>query len=181
MQCAETYVAVCSCSRQPAGVRPFNLIVSCAENRVIGRDGRLPWSLPEDQRHFHEKTRGQIVVLGRICFETWPDAVRDGRRPIVVTSNAGLAAGPVRVRPSLPAALETASELPGEIFICGGERIYAEAISLPQAVRLYLTLIHADVPGDRLFPDWPPLFPREIERREGSGSGWRYTFLTLGR
>ena len=162
-------------------MRPFHLIVSCAENRVIGRDGGLPWSIPEDQRFFREKTKGQIVVLGRICFETWPHATRDGRRPIVVTSNLGLAADPVSVCPTLPAALELASSLPGEIYVCGGERIYAEAISLPQAAWLHLTLIHAEVSGDRHFPDWRPLFPREIERRESSSAGWNYTFLTLGR
>jgi len=162
-------------------MRPFALIVSCSENRVIGRDGGLPWSIPEDQRHFHDKTSGQIVVLGRICFETWPQAARDGRRPIVVTSNLGLAAGPVRVCDSLPAALELASDLPGEIYICGGERIYSEAIAMPQAFRLYLTLVHSHVAGDRFFPKWRPIFPREIERRESSGAGWNYTFLTLER
>jgi len=162
-------------------MRPFNLIVSCAENRVIGRDGRLPWSIPEDHRFFHDKTSGQIVVLGRICFETWPDVCQRGRRPIVVTSNCSLAADPVRVCPSLSAALELASGLPGEIYVCGGERIYAESLALPQAARLYLTLVHAEVAGDRHFPEWRAVFPREIERREGTGAGWNYTFLTLGR
>jgi dihydrofolate reductase len=162
-------------------VRPFNLIVSCAENRVIGRDGRLPWSIPEDQRFFHDKTDGQIVVLGRICFETWPDVCQGGRRPIVVTSNAALASERVRVSPSLPSALELATGLPGEIYVCGGERIYEESMALPQAARLYLTLVHAKVPGDRHFPDWRTAFPRVIERRETGGDGWRYTFLTLVR
>ena len=162
-------------------MRPFALIVSCAENRVIGRGGRLPWSIPEDQRFFHEKTSGQINVLGRICFETWPEATLDGRRPIVVTSNSDLASDSVRVRPSLPAALELASDLPGDIYVCGGERIYAEAIRLPQAARLYLTLVHAEVAGDRHFPEWRQLFPHELDRRESSGAGWTYTFLTLGR
>ena len=75
----------------------------------------------------------------------------------------------------------SSSDLPGEIYVCGGERIYAEAIDLPQAERLYLTLIHANVPGDRHFPDWRSIFPHEIERRKSSGAGWNYTFLTLGR
>jgi len=162
-------------------MRPFNIIVSCAENRVIGRDGRLPWHIPEDHRFFHEKTSGQIAVLGRICFETWPEASQDGRRPIVVTSNSGLASDSVRVRPSLSAALDLASELPGEIYICGGERIYAEAVAHPQAARLYLTLVHATIDGDRHFPEWRSIFTREIDRREGSGAGWTYTFLTLSR
>ena len=162
-------------------MRPFNLIVSCSENRVIGVGGRMPWRIPEDRVFFEERTRGQIVVLGRICFGAWRQAAREGRRAIVVTSNASMAGGPAGVAGSLGAALQMASALPGDIYVCGGERIYAEAIGLPQATRLYVTLIHAEVPGDRFFPDWTATHPREIDRRESSGAGWKYTFLTLGR
>jgi dihydrofolate reductase len=160
-------------------MRPFNLIVSCSENRVIGRNGRLPWSIPEDRRFFETMTAGQTVVLGRICFQTWPGASRDGRRAVVITRDAGLAGPSVQTAPSLAEALTLAQSLPGEIYICGGERIYLEAMSRPEAARLYLTLIHAEVSGDRFFPDWRLRFPREIERREGADAAWRYTFLTL--
>jgi dihydrofolate reductase len=160
-------------------MRPFNLIVSCSENRVIGRAGRLPWRIPEDRDFFVAKTAGQIVVLGRICFETWPGAVENGRRAVVVTS--GGVSSPAQSAPSLPDALAIAESHSGEIFICGGERIYEEAIELPQAARLYLTLVHSDVPGDRFFPDWRAIFTREIGRRESADANWRYTFLTLGR
>lgn len=160
-------------------MRPFNLIVSCSENRAIGRNGKLPWSIPEDQKFFREKTAGQIVVLGRICFETWPGATKERRRPIVVTHSPVAARENAPAAPSLPAALAIAEKLPGEIFICGGERIYREAIVLPEAARLYLTLVHADVGGDRFFPDWRSIFTREVARRESSDANWRYTFLTL--
>ncbi|MDB6114422.1 MAG: folA, partial [Lacunisphaera sp.] len=66
--------------------KPLNLIVACAENRVIGRDGRLPFDIPEDKAWFHAKTAGTVVVLGRICFETWPKVLADGRQPVVITS-----------------------------------------------------------------------------------------------
>jgi len=162
-------------------MRPFSLIVSCSENLVIGRDGRLPWSIPEDQRFFHEQTAGQIVVMGRVGFQTWPKAAADGRRPIVITGNQALARSGVEVAASLPAALERAEGLAGEIYICGGERIYREAMARPEAARLYLTLVHAHVPGTTHFPDWRTTFPREIARREGADANWRYTFLTLTR
>ena len=55
----------------------LNLIVACAENRVIGRDRRLPWRIPEDLQFFHDQTAGQTVVLGRVCFETWPRATSE--------------------------------------------------------------------------------------------------------
>lgn len=163
--------------------KPLNVIVACAENRVIGRDGRQPWRLPKDAAFFHAQTAGQIVVLGRICFETWPAATRDGRRPVVVTSRQELARPGVAVAPSLPAALELAERLPGEIYICGGQRIYEETLALPPArpLRLYLTLIHAEIPGDRFFPDWRHQTWTESSRRESADRNFRYTFLTLDR
>ena len=146
---------------------------------MIGRAGRLPWRIPEDVAFFSQRTAGQIVVLGRICFETWPAAVRDGRRAVVVTS--GGTSPPARCAPSLESALALAESLPGEIFVCGGQRVYEEAIRLPAATRLYLTVVHAQVEGDRFFPDWSPIFTRELGRREGADAAWRYSFLTLGR
>jgi dihydrofolate reductase len=159
--------------------RWLNLIVSCSENRVIGRGGRLPWRIPEDWDFFQRQTAGQTVVLGRICFDTWPGADRDGRTPVVVTCQPPSSRPAARTAPSLPAALDLAEGLPGDIYICGGQRIYEEAIALPRPIRLHLTLVHAEVPGDRFFPEWRHLPWRETARREGSDANFRITFLTL--
>ena len=170
----------------------IQLIVACAENRVIGRDRRLPFDIPEDKAWFHEKTAGTTVVLGRICFETWPRVLADGRQPVVITSQpARIANGAERsprptgraVTPLTAAnvtdALAVAQGLPGEIMICGGQRIYEE--TLPLADRLLLTLVHAEVPGDTYFPEWRHLSWRETWRQEGRDSNYRYTFLILDR
>ena len=157
----------------------LNLIVACSENRVIGRDGRLPWRIPEDWKFFQDETAGQICVLGRVCFETWPGAARDGRRPIVITRKKELARDGVRVVASLAEALAVAETLPGEIHICGGQRIYEETFALNRPMRLHLTLVHAEVAGDTFFPEWRHLAWREVARRESSDANWRYTFLTL--
>ena len=159
----------------------LHLQVACAENRVIGRGGRLPWRIPEDYRFFENQTAGQIVVLGRICFESWSRANLDGRRPIVVTSNPALAKDGVRVATSLRSALEIAETLPGEIHVCGGERIYAETLALDRPLRLHLTLVHANVDGDTYFPEWRHLNWRELDRRESADANFRYTFFTLQR
>jgi len=159
----------------------LHLQVACAENRVIGRDQRLPWSIPEDLAFFHAQTAGQVVVLGRICFTHWPRAALDGRRPVVITRQADLAAPGVQVAPSLPAALAIAETLPGEIHICGGERIYAETLALERPMRLHLTLVHADIPGDTHFPEWRHLAWRELDRRDRADANYRYTFFTLER
>jgi dihydrofolate reductase len=153
----------------------LNLIAACAENRVIGRNGRLPWDIPEDMAFFERETAGQVCVLGRICFETWRNAARDGRRAVVITRDRSLARENVHVAGSLAEALQLAEALPGEIFICGGQRIYEETLAL----RLILTLVHAEVPGDTFFPEWRHLKWRDIERRESADANYRYTFLTL--
>ncbi|MBI5770260.1 MAG: dihydrofolate reductase [Verrucomicrobia bacterium] len=159
----------------------LHLIVACAENRVMGRGGRLPWRIPEDTTFFHDQTAGQIVVLGRVCYETWPRVALDGRRPIVITRNRSLANDRVRVAASLADALTIAETLPGDIYICGGARIYAETLALDRPMRLHLTLVHADVEGDTFFPEWRHLTWREITRRTGADANFRYTFFELAR
>ena len=159
----------------------LNLMVACAENRVMGRNNRLPWRIPEDLRQFHEHTAGKTIVLGRICYQTWPRAREDGRRLVVITSDASLEQDGVRVAPSVPEALEIAEAMPGEIYVNGGERIFEEVLALDRPMRLRLTLVHAEVPGDRYFPEWRHLAWREVARRDSSDENFRYTFFTLER
>ncbi len=162
-------------------LKTLHLIVACARNRVIGRARRLPWSIPEDLAFFHRETAGQICVLGRICYETWPRARADGRRPIVVTRRGDLEQPGVRIAASLPAALTLADSLPEKIFVCGGQKIYEECLALAglRPLRLHLTLIDADIPGDTYFPEWRHLAWRELSRRESADAKYKYTFLTL--
>lgn len=159
----------------------LHLQVACSENRVIGRDGRLPWHIPEDKKFYHDQTAGQIVVLGRVCFETWPRVTLDGRTPVVLTSQAALARPGVQVARTLAAALAVAEQLPGEIHICGGQRIYEETLALDRPMRLHLTLVHAEIEGDTYFPEWRHLAWRELDRRNSSDANYRYTFFTLDR
>jgi dihydrofolate reductase len=159
----------------------INLMVACAENRVMGRNNRLPWRIPEDLKFFHEETAGKTIILGRICYETWPKAREDGRRLIVITSNPSIQQPGVQVARSVTEALAIAETMPGEIFVNGGERIFEEVLALNRPMRLHLTLIHAEVPGDRYFPEWRHLEWREVARRESSDPNYRYTFFTLER
>lgn len=161
--------------------RPLNIIVACAENRVIGRGGKLPWRIPEDWQFFKRQTAGKTVILGRISFESWRSILEDERHAIVLSRNRTLAAERVQVAASLSAAIALAEQSPRGIYICGGQRVFEEAITLPQATRLYLTLVHAHVDGDRWFPEWTHQFPRVLEQREGADENFRYTFFTLAR
>jgi len=157
----------------------ISLVVACSENRVIARDGMTPWDIPEDLAHFHAQTEGKTVVLGRLCYELWPRVALNGRRPIVITQNRALAKPGVHIAADVAEALAIARTLPGEIMICGGQRIYEETIEC--ADRIYLTVVHAEIPGDRFFPEWRHLDWRESDRRASHDANYRYTFSTLDR
>lgn len=129
------------------------IIAAVAENGVIGRDGGLPWRLPEDLRRFKRVTTGRAVIMGRKTFETLPGPL-PGRRNLVVTRQAGYRAEGVEVCGSLDEALACArcdSGRAGPVYVLGGGEIYRQA--LPLADRLDLTRVEAAVEGDTFFPD----------------------------
>jgi dihydrofolate reductase len=98
---------------------------------------------------------------------------------VVISRNAALAQPGVLVAPSLASALALADTMPGKIMICGGERIYAEALASGRPLRLHLTLIHAEITGDTFMPDWRHLPWDELARRESADANHRYTFFEL--
>jgi dihydrofolate reductase len=128
------------------------LVVAHAANRVIGRDGGLPWHLPSDMKHFRELTTGGTVVMGRKTYESIPERFRPlpGRRNVVLSRSRPDLPG-AEVFASLPAALAAAGE---DCFVIGGGTTYAEA--LPLAGRVHATEVAGDVDGDTVFPPLDP-------------------------
>ena len=158
--------------------KPVRIIVAAARNRVIGRNGKLPWNIPEDRAYLDPQTRGHTVIMGRWSFVGWPEACRR-RDVVVVTSDHTIAPPGVGTATCLREALALAERGQGDIFVCGGQRLYEEA--LPLADLLFLTLIDADVAGDTYFPDWRETFKREVARRDSRDAHWRYSFQVLAR
>lgn len=128
----------------------ISLVVAHSRNRVIGRDGGLPWRLPGDMRHFRELTRGHAVLMGRRTFQSLPDPFRPlpGRRNLVLSSDPGFGPAGAEVFGDLASALEACA---GECFVIGGAVTYEEA--LPLSGRLYATEIDAEIDGDVFFPE----------------------------
>ncbi len=125
------------------------LVVAYAgRDRVIGRDGGLPWRLPSDMRHFRELTTGGTVVMGRKTYESIPERFRPlpERRNIVLSSSAPRLDG-AEVHSSLESALAAAGT---DAYVIGGGATYAE--TLPLADRVYATEIAEEVAGDTFFP-----------------------------
>ena len=157
------------------GAAPGLVVIAAVSlNGVIGRDGDLPWHLPEDLRHFRRNTVGHAIIMGR---KTWESIGRPlpRRRNIVVTRQRDLSIEGCEVVHSLDEALALAHQEDAEPRVIGGASLYAEA--LPQATRLLLTEVQREVDGDTFFPAWRPEDWRESERTEADG----LVFRTLER
>lgn len=162
------------------------LIWAMARNGVIGRDNKLPWHLPEDLKYFKRVTTGKPVIMGRKTYDSIGRPLPN-RTNIVVTRDASLTRPGARVVTSLDAALDLAradaviSDV-GEVMVMGGADIYAQA--LPHADRLYVTLVHAEVEGDAVFPPIDLNAYRELAREDfkaGDANPYDYSFVVYER
>ena len=155
------------------------MIYARARNGVIGKQGQLPWHLPEDLAHFKRTTLGQPVVMGRVTWESLPEKFRPlpGRSNVVVSRQTSFSAAGAQLASSLEAAM--ALFPPAEIiWLIGGAQLYAQGLSI--ASQIVLTEIDADYEGDAFAPlissnDWT-----ETHRTSHvSAQGLAYHLVTL--
>jgi dihydrofolate reductase len=152
------------------------IIAAVSQNNCIGKDGSLPWHLPEDMKHFKELTMGHPVIMGRKTWESIPEKFRPlpGRLNVVVTRQPDYA---------LPEGVEHAASLDDaltvhtaeDVFVIGGATVYADA--MPKADRLEITRVEQTVDGDTFFPEIASTEWREIARQPHEG----FAFVTYDR
>lgn len=158
----------------------LNLVYARAANGVIGKDGTLPWHLPEDLAHFRVLTRGHPVVMGRRTWDSLPPRFRPlpGRTNIVVTRQADWNEKGAQPATSLDQALSFCEQLP-EAWVIGGAQLYA--LALPRADRVEVTEIARDFDGDA----WAPVLGtewREVSREpHAAADGMRFDFVRYER
>ena len=164
----------------PTHRKPVNIIVACSENRVIGRNGRLPWRIKEDLNYLLETIRGGVVIEGRRVYEELNKAFA-GTHTIVLTSDPKREFPDATRAGTWEEALELANRIEGYpiIWIGGGQAIYEQAMRF--ADQLYLTLVHAEVEGDTFFPEWRETFTEVVSERRSSNGKYDYTFYVLER
>lgn len=150
------------------------IVAAVAENGVIGRDGELPWRLPEDLRHFRATTTGHPVVMGRRTYDSIGRAL-PGRVNIVVTRQRGWQADGVLVAHSVADALTQAEAVDGDVMLIGGAQIYAEAMGLADVQ--ILTEVHQSPSGDAYYPHFDPDQWHETRRENHEG----YAFVQYHR
>lgn len=140
----------------------FSIIVACSASGVIGVDGHLPWSIPNDLEHFRKMTMGHTIVMGSKTFDSLNGKPLSGRDKIVLSRDpeAFYAKRPeVREREDVRVVKFTTIEefrkvvdRIDEVFIIGGEEVYR--LFLPYTDNIYMTEIYGAFPGDRCFPAW---------------------------
>lgn len=164
----------------------ISLIAALSENRVIGRDNKLPWHIPEDLKRFKDITAGHPVIMGRKTYQSI-GRLLPNRLNIIITRDVSFKIEGAKIVSSLEAAIEKASEAEilkqvqddeMEIFIIGGGQIFEQAID--RADKLYLTIVHTTIEGDAFFPDYSA-FTNVTFKKDSESNGYRYTFLDLER
>lgn len=140
-------------------------IVACTTNGVIGKEGKIPWHIPADFKHFKETTKGGVLVMGRKTFESLP-GILPGRDHFVVSRNLDFAFGDkaitaledgqvlsksscldVVIKEAKQRALEKGLD---KVFIIGGSEIYMQ--TLPMISQAIITVVADEVNGDAFYP-----------------------------
>jgi dihydrofolate reductase len=154
------------------------LVWAQSTDGVIGRDGGIPWNVPEDLARFKQLTMGHTVVMGRLTWESLPARFRPlpGRRNVVVSRNARYRAEGAEVVGSIP-GIDS-----GPTWVIGGAEIYH--LAMPLATRCEITEVDVDVhprDEDTLAPVLDESWVGESTPWQDSSSGLRYRFHSFLR
>lgn len=143
-------------------------IVAMSENRVIGKDGDIPWHIPEDQQRFKEITLGHPVLMGRKTFQSLP-CILSNRLNLVLSNHDAVSQGEHTIhqhedirsigggRVSLESNIVDAVRLCRdrnlhEIYVIGGESVYRQTMRHADEIRM--TLVHDEIEGgDAFYPE----------------------------
>jgi len=140
------------------------ILAAIAEkNRVIGKDGKLPWYISEDLKRFKRLTTGYAVLMGRKTFESIVERLGKPlpeRRNIVLTSKSFAHYPGVETYPSIESALATIKSQE-KIFVIGGERVFKETLQMADA--LELTIVEGDYEGDAFFPEYEEIITKQFQ------------------
>jgi dihydrofolate reductase len=138
----------------------LSLIVALDRNFAIGRDGAMPWHLPDDLRRFKALTLGKPTLMGRKTAIAIGRPL-PGRENLVMTRGDAPPYPGQRAVHSLDEAIRIAGER--ELAVIGGGEIFA--LALPRATHLHLTWVDAAVEGaDAFFPRFDPREWKETAR-----------------
>ena len=153
-------------------------VVAMAENRVIGKDGQMPWHIPGEQKIFRDLTVGKALILGRKTHESI-GRVLPNRVTIIVSRQTGYEVPGAYVVNDIDQAIGLARKLGKEdIVIGGGGELFSQ--TLPMTDKVFLSIVHAEFEGETLYPELPANWFVEKSRREIDAS-IPYAFVEFER
>jgi len=159
--------------------RRISFVVAFDRKNVIGKDGGLPWRLPDDMKHVREVTSGKPLIMGRRTYTSIGRPLK-GRTNIVLTRDPAFQQEGALTARSPEEALALAGDVP-EVIVFGGAEVFRQF--LPMADRIYLTQVDADVGGDTYFDfgwtDW--LVVENTRHPADERHAYAFNFLTLDR
>lgn len=153
------------------------IIAAMARNRVIGRDNKMPWHIPEELRLFKKTTIGHPMIMGRKTFESFP-APLPGRRHLVLSRNKDYRPKGGEFAASLPDALHACGTAE-KVFIIGGAQIFQQALEI--ATTIVLTYLELEVEGDVIFPEFSKEDYVEQSRKHYPDGSEPFTVVTYHR
>jgi len=156
------------------------LIAAVSKDKVIGRQGGIPWKIKEDLNFFKEKTLNSPIIMGRATYNSIGRPLPN-RLNIVMTRSAKNTEGVTEVT-SVEKAIEAASvnKDSSKVYIIGGENIYKEF--LPIAHRMIITEVDLYIKdGDTFFPEWNISEWKEQSRDQREENGTRFSFVEYTR
>lgn len=139
-------------------MKQFKAIVAMSLNRVIGKENKLPWHIPEELRWFKKMTTGNVIIMGRKTWESIGKALPN-RETIVVTRSAIPNVRTVRALSEIDPAADAR-----DYFVVGGAQLFREA--LPLCSDVYLTVVKREVEGDVLLDFFEDKFAPPITMQE---------------
>lgn len=156
------------------------LIAAVSKDKVIGKQGGIPWKIKEDLSFFKEKTLNSPIIMGRATYESIGRPLPN-RLNIVMTRSVKNTEGVTEVT-SADKAIEAASinRDSSKVYIIGGENIYKEF--LPIAHRMIITEVDLYIKdGDTFFPEWNISEWKEQSRDQREENGTRFSFVEYTR
>lgn len=161
----------------------ITIIAAVAKNGVIGANGAIPWSLPEDMHRFRELTVGNTVIMGNNTKNSLNNTILPNRRNVVVSTRNFVNRAYNRdsrnfnYYTSIEDAI--ANNILSDIYIIGGSQIYS--IAEQYANRMELTLVDLEPEGDTFFPELKYKWNEISRENHVSKTGIRFSYVTLER
>ena len=158
----------------------LSIIVAMDKNRVIGKDGTLPWHISSDLKNFKKITMGKPILMGRKTHESIARPL-PGRENIILTKNQNYFSEGCVVKNNLDEVFSYCEKVT-ELMVMGGATLYEQ--TLDKAEKLYVTEVRASIDGDTFFPEYDPDQWIEIAKdsfKADENNEYDYSFTVLER